>query len=406
LEVQALTYAADVSGQHLHWKESVEHGLRAIALAKGNENHHSAVLSRWWTSVSLLSMGDLDGARPHSLALLDLAEKQSTPRPLSSLGFVPIISLSCLEGDWKAGREYSNRSLKVAPPYGQILGSRVLLEYETGEFAQGEVYLERLLEVIRHGQLSFSLGKAQLTIIALLRITGDLGRLEIAEAAAEEILSEQSMTPIMATYAKAGLALLAVQKDDQSAAAEHYAYFRAHRGTMIWTVSSVDRLLGLLSQTMGNMDQATLHFEHSLAFCARAGYRPELAWTCHDYAGTLLRRNASGDQARAAPLLAESLATSTQLGMRPLMERVAALQERVASQPARPPAYPAGLTHREVEVLRLVAAGKTSVEIASELILSRRTVERHISNIYSKTNSHNRSEVTAFAFTQGLMWSA
>jgi DNA-binding NarL/FixJ family response regulator len=172
---------------------------------------------------------------------------------------------------------------------------------------------------------------------------------------------------------------------------------------MIWTVSSVDRLLGLLSQTMGNMDQATLHFEHSLAFCARAGYRPELAWTCHDCAETLLQRNASGDHARAAPLLAQSLATSTQLGMRPLMERVAALQERVASQPARPPAYPAGLTHREVEVLRLVAAGKTSVKIASELILSRRTVERHISNIYSKTNSHNRSEVTAFAFTQGLM---
>jgi DNA-binding NarL/FixJ family response regulator len=79
------------------------------------------------------------------------------------------------------------------------------------------------------------------------------------------------------------------------------------------------------------------------------------------------------------------------------------LQGRAESQPARAPAYPAGLTQREVEVLRLVASGKSSADIAGELVLSRRTVERHISNIYNKTNTHNRSEVTAFAFTQGLI---
>jgi DNA-binding CsgD family transcriptional regulator len=204
-------------------------------------------------------------------------------------------------------------------------------------------------------------------------------------------------------YAKAGLALLAAHTGNQSEAAEHYAYFRQHRGTMIWTLASADRLLGLLSVTLGQPDQGAAHFEDALAFCRKAGYRPELAWTCHDYAETLLRHNGLGDHARAASLLAESLAISSQLGMRPLMERVVALQEKLDAQPARTPAYPAGLTHREVEVLRLVAAGKSSAEIASELVLSRRTVERHISNIYTKTDSHNRSEVTAFAFTQGLM---
>ena len=89
--------------------------------------------------------------------------------------------------------------------------------------------------------------------------------------------------------------------------------------------------------------------------------------------------------------------------MCPLMERVVAMQERVHSQAAKAPAYPNGLTEREVEVLRLVASGQSSAEIAAELVLSRRTVERHISNIYSKTNTHNRSEATAFAFTHGLI---
>jgi len=42
---------------------------------------------------------------------------------------------------------------------------------------------------------------------------------------------------------------------------------------------SVDRTLGLLSQTMGNLDQAAAHFEDALAFCRNVGYRPEMAWT-------------------------------------------------------------------------------------------------------------------------------
>ncbi len=96
---------------------------------------------------------------------------------------------------------------------------------------------------------------------------------------------------------------------------------------MIWTVSSVDRLLGLLTQTIGNIDQATGHFEDALAFCRKAGYRPELAWTCCDYADTLLQRTDDGDRAKAMSLLEESLAISSELGMRPLMERVLSRRE-------------------------------------------------------------------------------
>jgi DNA-binding CsgD family transcriptional regulator len=172
---------------------------------------------------------------------------------------------------------------------------------------------------------------------------------------------------------------------------------------MIWTLASADRLLGLLSVTLGQTDQAVVHFKDALAFCRRAGYRPELAWTCHDYAETLLRRHAPGDHDRLTSLLAESLSISSDLGMRPLMERVVALQARVESQSGRRPAYPDGLTQREVEVLQLVAAGKSNAEIAAELVLSIRTVERHISNIYGKTNSHNRVDAAAFAFIHGLI---
>jgi DNA-binding NarL/FixJ family response regulator len=63
---------------------------------------------------------------------------------------------------------------------------------------------------------------------------------------------------------------------------------------------------------------------------------------------------------------------------------------------------PAGLTVRELEILRLMAGGASNERIATALSISRRTVERHISNIYLKIGAHNRAEATAYAFRQGV----
>ncbi len=68
-------------------------------------------------------------------------------------------------------------------------------------------------------------------------------------------------------------------------------------------------------------------YEGAQAFCRGAGYRPELAWTCCDYADTLLQRDGPGDREQAMSLLDESLAISSELGMRPLMERVISRQD-------------------------------------------------------------------------------
>jgi DNA-binding CsgD family transcriptional regulator len=67
-----------------------------------------------------------------------------------------------------------------------------------------------------------------------------------------------------------------------------------------------------------------------------------------------------------------------------------------------PPTYPDGLTAREVEVLRLVAAGLTDVQVAEKLILSHRTVHTHISSIYSKLGISSRSAATRYAIEHHL----
>ena len=70
---------------------------------------------------------------------------------------------------------------------------------------------------------------------------------------------------------------------------------------------------------------------------------------------------------------------------------------------ATPQTYPAGLSAREVEVLRLVARGLTNAKIAEKLFLSSRTVDWHLSSIYRKLGVHSRTEATRFAVEHGLL---
>ncbi|MCI0844908.1 MAG: tetratricopeptide repeat protein, partial [Chloroflexi bacterium] len=165
----------------------------------------------------------------------------------------------------------------------------------------------------------------------------------------------------------------------------------------------VDHLLGLTARTAGNPDQAMIHYEAALEFCREGGFKPEVAWTSYDYADMLIQRSAGDDRAQALALLEESLAISTELGMRPLIERVAALQEIAAAQPVRASAFPDGLTQREVEVLGLVAAGRMDREIAAELTISVNTVGNHVRSILNKTNAANRTEAATYAVRQGLL---
>jgi ATP/maltotriose-dependent transcriptional regulator MalT len=78
--------------------------------------------------------------------------------------------------------------------------------------------------------------------------------------------------------------------------------------------------------------------------------------------------------------------------------------DRVLKLMAEPEGRPTGaLTPREVEVLELVASGKTNRAIAGELFLSDKTVARHVSNIFTKLGLSSRSAVTAYAYEHGLV---
>ena len=80
-----------------------------------------------------------------------------------------------------------------------------------------------------------------------------------------------------------------------------------------------------------------------------------------------------------------------------------ALEREPAPDPAAPEPYLAGLSAREVDVLRLVATGLTNAEVADKLFLSSRTVDWHMGSIYRKLGIHSRAEATRFAAEHGLL---
>lgn len=108
-----------------------------------------------------------------------------------------------------------------------------------------------------------------------------------------------------------------------------------------------------------------------------------------------------GDR-RAAAVYRGQVAEAFERTGRP--DEAAAVRRGTEQRPASPtaPAYPDGLSEREVQVLRLIAAGRTTKEIAADLIVSVATVERHITNLYTKIDARGRAEATAYAIRRGL----
>jgi predicted ATPase/DNA-binding CsgD family transcriptional regulator len=82
-----------------------------------------------------------------------------------------------------------------------------------------------------------------------------------------------------------------------------------------------------------------------------------------------------------------------------------ALEQEEPSLPSTPtlPSYPADLSAREVEVLRLVASGMTNAQVAKELYISPRTVNAHMGSVYHKIGSNTRAEAARFATEHGLL---
>jgi DNA-binding NarL/FixJ family response regulator len=160
-------------------------------------------------------------------------------------------------------------------------------------------------------------------------------------------------------------------------------------------------LNALAAKARGSVLLAGRDAERALAMLRRAaqGWQELGAPFETAYARMLIARacRALGDDEAAALELAAAREALTALRAAPALAEIDALDSRAAPHDTR------GVTARELEVLRLVAAGRTNRAIAAELVLSERTVERHVSNIFAKLGVSSRAAATAFAYEHELL---
>ena len=414
LEVHASADAGSVDGYYLELPQGLEKCLRAIDLAAHVRRPDLEATALNWAATILLVTGRPVRARHYAEACLANAEKLRDGYRIAG-AIDNLEDLARLEGDWDLARELSDHGLRVTPRDGRLLAFRAVLEYEAGIKDQGDAFFARLIEAIEDREIGPTLLNtcAALCLPIITEITGMDEHSDIGRLAAERVIGSPEATPGLLLSARAGRALTVLSQKDVPAAETLYERLLPHSGIMVYGgVTAVDRILGLLAGLTGRLDGANSHFAAAAHLCQRAGYRPEYAWNAYSWAAVLAGRYTDGSKPpnritanadKALALLDEALDISHELGMGPLAAKSSDLLQSIKDQMTHVAEYPDGLTRREVEVLRVLAQGKTNPEIGEELFISLNTVTRHLSHIYTKTDAANRVEAAIYATNHGLV---
>lgn len=260
--------------------------------------------------------------------------------------------------------------------------------------------------------------------------------LEEGLACAQETADETACYVALFNLARVAQAL--GDHDRAVALHEESLALKRKRGDAWSTALSLSNL-GHLNQIRGRHLQANALFQESLALRRRMGDKAGILLSFIGLAGVAAAR---GQAQRAARLLGAAEAQRSAIGfILPAPDRIDAdrilasvrsvlgpaafdnawtagramlLEEAAAfalaagaTVPAAPPraaamVCPDGLSARELDVLRLLAEGRTNKEIAAELVLSVRTVENHHASIYDKTGARGRAGLVAYALDHAL----
>ena len=160
--------------------------------------------------------------------------------------------------------------------------------------------------------------------------------------------------------------------------------------------SSAELTVARMAALLGDDDEAAAYFANARRTLDETGQRPLRAIADLDE-GLARSRTRKPD---ALPLIDAGRTRFEELGMTYWLGRADDLVASVSED--KRVTFPAGLTEREVEILRFIAAGRSNKQIAEELVVSPHTVTRHVANIYAKIGAHNRAAATAFALEHGL----
>jgi DNA-binding CsgD family transcriptional regulator len=340
---------------------------------------------------ALQRAGRLDDALERVRYVWDEAERRVLPRLTLDAGYW-LGALLLQRGRLVEAEEIVVQTVDLVERVGDEARGRHLVERVVSEVdfhsADWRAGVERLLAYARGASEHARIELHQLAALWLALVGGqELTQEVVAQVAAARACAEVASCPRCATELRlvAADALAHVGSSvDAAQSLEEWERLQAHPRPREQLVSR--RVHALLTE-----DDGTRLLESALHDAEELGLVLDALWTRIDL-GTFL---AETDRARAKDVLTVAAETASEIGARTEQQvaekRLRALGVRTWRR------GPGGelLTERERAVARLIAAGASNPEIAQELFLSRKTVERHVSNLLKKVGVRNRAELAA-----------
>jgi DNA-binding CsgD family transcriptional regulator/tetratricopeptide (TPR) repeat protein len=270
------------------------------------------------------------------------------PHPAVGRAFYRRGELHRLRGEYDA----ADRSYREASQYGQPPHPGLaLLRYAQGQIDSAATAIRQALNEAQDRVTRSSL------LGACVEIALAGNNVQAARTAADELagIAAEFGAPLLDALSDHAAGAVLFAERDPAAALEplRRACTRLQELDAPYDVARVRVHIGLAYRTLGDVDTAGMELDAARAAFERLGAAPDLA-RVEELTGTAARDTAGG------------------------------------------------LTPREVEVLRLVATGKTNRAVAAELFLSEKTVARHVSNIFTKLGVSSRSAATAYAYQHDL----
>ena len=411
------------------WEAAVATAGEAAAIGERSGDPDLFALAAHEQGEILIKIGRLD----EGLGLLDEAMVAVTAGELSPIvaGIVYCgVILACQDAhevrrarEWTAALSaWCSRQPDLVAFTGRCLVHRAEIMQLEGAFSDALEEARRAAERCLQGENPAAAGEARYRQGEIHRVRGDFG-------AAEEAYREASR---LGHEPQPGLALLRLAQGEPDAAATtirrvvgetaeageragilpacieimlavddvEAARGACHELESIAEGQEAGALGALAAQARGAVELAAGDAASALASLRRAGEvwqqlrAPYEAARVRELAGRACQ--VLGDEDTAALELEAGRAAYAELGASPDLARLRSL-----GGAPRDDAH--GLTERELEVLRHLAAGETNKAIAAELVLSERTVDRHVSNIFAKLRVSSRAAATAYAYEHRLL---
>jgi tetratricopeptide (TPR) repeat protein len=328
LEMDAYAAEATIAGFVADYERSLDAARRALAIGGGIHNPGSRLRAMNWINLCAIGLGRSDETE-NTLEDFRSAAVELHERGWQVNAVYNALALSLAQGEYPRVVDLAGDGLDLSPGNPRILAPMAIAQYNLGELQTARETASALMAEIRRTNWDTIFASASFCRVYLsAQRNADPDELadEISEAAeSASAFTDRDFSRLL--WSGMLIPLVKILPGLRPDAATQEFYRSVKSVLNVWSAEPIDTEKAELALIRGDRGSALKYRTAALEFTRNSGYRGSQAWCSFDLAEMLLERDESGDTEKAIELQDEAIAIATELGMKPLLERVLAQRE-------------------------------------------------------------------------------